>query len=157
MNNTKIELKDLVWKSDNKAVLLQNLCSYWFKQLNYSEFPHSPEGFYFDNAEQIAKEKAEILNKKEQYTKGDIIEMFVEAGFEYEEENGSVYENCNYFKKGHLLTLVFQSNNKMRLVIKLKDADLNLCYIELNYTDRKSIEFYYNKFREILEFEVAND
>jgi len=45
----------------------------------------------------------------------------------------------------------------MRLVIKLKDADLNLCYIELNYTDRKSIEFYYNKFREILEFEVAND
>jgi hypothetical protein len=156
MNNTKIELKDLVWKEIDKRKELNDLRLKW-EIKNDDKLCYTTKTFYFNNAEQIAKEKAEILNKKEQYTKGDIIEMFVEAGFEYEEENGSVYENCNYFKKGHLLTLVFQSNNKMRLVIKLKDADLNLCYIELNYTDRKSIEFYYNKFREILEFEVKND
>jgi len=155
MNNTKIELKDLVWKEIDKRKELNDLRLKW-EIKNDDKLCYTTKTFYFNNAEQIAKEKAEILNK-EQYTKGDIIEMFVEAGFEYEEENGSVYENCNYFKKGHLLTLVFQSNNKMRLVIKLKDADLNLCYIELNYTDRKSIEFYYNKFREILEFEVKND
>jgi len=156
MNNTKIELKDLVWKEIDKRKELNDLRLKW-EIKNDDKLCYTTKTFYFNNAEQIAKEKAEVLNKKEQYTKGDIIEMFVEAGFEYEEENGSVYENCNYFKKGHLLTLVFQSNNKMRLVIKLKDADLNLCYIELNYTDRKSIEFYYNKFREILEFEVKND
>ena len=130
MNNTKIELKDLVWKEIDKRKELNDLRLKW-EIKNDDKLCYTTKTFYFNNAEQIAKEKAEILNKKEQYTKGDIIEMFVEAGFEYEEENGSVYENCNYFKKGHLLTLVFQSNNKMRLVIKLKDADLNLCYIEL--------------------------
>lgn len=146
-----IKLKDLVWKEIDKEKELKKLEKQWYINYHKVEEYHLINNFYFDNAEQIAKEKAEILNKPIEYTKQDIIEMFVEAGFEYDGEVDLIY-------KINRLSLSIKVYEK-EMYLSFKDPKSNGTIVthsfELN--DRKSIEFYYNIFRNILEFEVKND
>ena len=73
--------------------------------------------------------------------------MFVNAGFVHQPLNnnllyqiGDKYISIDYDYYGEALHMFVKSFEK-----------------SIDFNDRKSIEFYYNKFREILEFEVAND
>ena len=156
MNNAKIDLKELVWKEIDKQRELDKNYIKW--QIFAEEIPLRTlplAKIYYNNAEQIAKEKAEILNKEPQYTKDDIIEMFVEAGFHHYSGESYRYE--------------FDTTN-ISLILTIKEDYLcfhiegdicesyNSCEsININFNDRKRIEFYYKKFREILEFEVGNE
>jgi hypothetical protein len=156
--NNKIELKDLVWKSINKDEELSNLRKKWEK------FSDSIDGnykmFYYDNAELIAKEKAEILNKEPQYTKDDIIEMFVEAGFVTNKDGNYDFDMIYTLDIGesddYNITICIYDKH-IKFMYWCEDNDDALITQYLNFNDRKSIEFYYNKFREILEFEVNNE
>lgn len=152
MNNTKIELKDLVWKEIDIDKKLSNLDFQWYNRYIDVSDDYNVENFYFDNAEQIAKEKAEILNKQEQYTKDDIIEMFVNAGFEW----NAASANLQYKVSECKITIDFDFIDGEILMVVGNDND-TFAERLFEFPDRKSIEFYYNKFREILEFEVAND
>lgn len=156
MNNTKIELKDLVWKEIDKDKLKAIA-----REKFYSEFKERSKNkiVYTDFLDfycpMLRKELDEINNKQEQYTKDDIIEMFVEVGFHHHSGECYRYE--------------FDTTNIV-LVLTIKEDYLcfhiegdicesyNSCEsINIDFNDRKRIEFYYNKFREILQFEVAND
>ena len=152
--SNNIKLKDLVWKEIDHNTELEGLQRKWYKQwekIFETDIQTRPIIFCINNAEQIAKEKAKILNKKYEYTKQDIIDMFVEARFEWDGEVDLIY-------KINRLSLSIKVYEK-EMYLSFKDPKSNGTIVthsfELN--DRKSIEFYYAKFREILEFEVSND
>lgn len=150
----KIKLKDLVWKEIDIVKELNKLDKQWCKNYHKVEEYHLINNFYFDNAEQIAKEKAEILNKKYEYTKDNIIEMFVEAGFQFIDKKlffttKEIIFHIDISEMG----LYFKILNDMTI----KSSDYITESKTININNRKSIEFYYNKFREILEFEVTNE
>lgn len=152
MNNTKIELKDLVWKENQKEKELDKLFSDYSNKL--TEYTNDSRArFVFDNAEQIAKEKAEILNKKYKHTKADIAEIFVNAGFQVVNNEKLIYD-CNYIVFG---VLICHSNLCFFINKHDGDSDMTNESLTIDFKDIKSIEFYYNKFREILEFEASND
>lgn len=148
-----IKLKDLVWKEIDKEKELKKLEKQWYINYHKVEEYHLINNFYFDNAEQIAKEKAEILNKPIEYTKQDIIEMFVEAGFQVINNEKLIYD-YNYIVFG---VLICHSNLCFFINKHDGDSDMTNESLTIDFKDIKAIEFYYNKFREILEFEVGND
>ena len=146
--SNNIKLKDLVWKEKGAVEeLLKELANKWYDIYNTTHYGFNE--FLIRNAEQIAKEKAEILNKEEQYTKQDIIDMFVEAGFEYDGVEYLTIKDYNHRKRIKI------ASESLYFYI-----DFNGIFYEtrwLDIDDRKTIEFYYNIFRNILEFEVKND
>lgn len=150
----KIELKDLVWKEVDREKELKILRTKYCDILHSKPYEKIIDIFdeYF---EKYQKEKAEINNKQIEYTKDDIIEMFVEAGFEY----------------GKTCCFIFRENNRALRVTFFSNEErfyFNYSYgnskesqsmhsVNISYNDRQSIEFYYNTFREILKFEVENE
>lgn len=141
-----IKLKDLVWKEIDKEKELKKLEKQWYINYHKVEEYHLINNFYFDNAEQIAKEKAEILNKQIEYTKEDIIDMFVEAGFEYDGVEYLTIKDYNHRKRIKI------ASESLYFYIDFNGIIFETRWLELN--DRKKIEFYYNTFRNILEMEI---
>jgi len=126
-----------------------NLKTQQIKEWNIPVYPISILEFCYINAESIAKRKKQILSKKREITKDDIIMLFENAGFEY------FAENCYHI-----------GNDILTLVLTLREY--NFCFhsegdikgfynstesFNIDYTDLKRIEFYYNIFRQTLEFE----
>jgi hypothetical protein len=146
----KINLKDLVWKEIDPKIELSILEEKWaIASDSNRDFGYYK--FYFDNAEQIAKEKAEILNKKIEYTKQDIFDIFVKAGFEQQNDSRCVYKIKQY-------TFYVYFSYVFEIVgFELNDGQHMVQNYSKKFFDRKAIEFYYKKIREILEFEVSND
>jgi len=144
-------LKDLVWKKIDKEKELENLKKQW--DIYYESIINTNDDyddvfeFLFNNAEQIAKEKQEILNKKAEYTKEDIVNMFVEAGFEWDKEQEILTSKDK--------VIIKFGESQFYFYLRLSGHNLGTIWIKFN--DRKSIEFYYNIFREILEFETNKE
>lgn len=147
--SNNIKLKDLVWKEIDHNTELEGLQRKWYKQwekIFETDIKTRPIIFCINNAEQIAKEKAEILNKQIEYTKEDIIDMFVEAGFEYDGEEYLTIKDYNFRKRIKI------ESESLYYYIDFNGISLETRWIDID--DRKTIEFYYNIFRNILEFEV---
>lgn len=150
--NNNIKLKDLVWKEIDKKTELDKLELKW-RELSYNA-DISTNSFIFNNVKQIAKEIEEIENKQIEYTRQDIIEMFVKAGFYTNITTGGLYVYGNdivfevNFSNTNLCYAIFKG---IKTPIKTNES------LEIDFNNHKSIEFYYNKFREILEFEVGNE
>jgi hypothetical protein len=158
MINNKIELKDLVWKETSIEEKLDKLEVEWYKKWDIIDKDISKAKYYFDNSEQIAKEKAEILNKQIEYTKDDIIKMFVDAGFETNKDSidfDMIY-TLDIGKSDDYNIAICIYDYHIKFMYWCEDNDDALTTQFLKFNDRKRIEFYYNKIREILEFEVGN-
>ncbi len=148
----EIMLKDLVWKYQNKEIALKKLESHI--DYLYSSQNLNIEKYYFKNAEFIAEQKAKINNELQEYTKQDIIEMFKNAGFEYEPLTNINYERLKFNVKGSAFWIEFLNENQIKIEILLNYYDTPKFSRHLYYNDRKKIEFYYNTFRNILEMEI---
>lgn len=85
--------------------------------------------------------------------KDGILEMFVEAGFEWDKSSRELIHETNNLR----LRLCFGQGCNVWFRLDVVRLDDNIQSVVFNFNDRKQIEFYYNKFREILEFEVTNE
>jgi hypothetical protein len=152
----KINLKDLVWKEIDEIQELNKLV----KKYNSDKFSHiTPFGILNEHAEQFIKEKNDIENKKIEYIKDDIIEMFVNAGFETNIDSNIDFDliyTLDIGKSDDYNIAISIYDYHIRFDFWFDDIDNALMTPLLNFNDRKSIEFYYNKLREIFEFEVNN-
>lgn len=147
--NTNIKLKDLVWKEIDKEIELKKLQDKYSEIYLYATCGIGTIGFLDKYSEQYLKEKAEILNKPIEYTKQDIIDMFVEAGFVYDGEEYLTIKDYNLRERIKI------ASESLYFYI-----DFNGIYLEtrwLDIDDIKTIEFYYTIFRNILEFEAGNE
>ena len=113
----EIMLKDLVWKYQNKEIALKKLESHI--DYLYSSQNLNIEKYYFKNAEFIAEQKAKINNELQEYTKQDIIEMFKNAGFEYEPLTNINYERLKFNVKGSAFWIEFLNENQIKIEILL--------------------------------------
>jgi hypothetical protein len=107
--------------------------------------------FCYINAESIAERKKQILNKKVELTKEDIIKVFETVGFEY------YAENCYHIDKD-ILTLVL--NLKENCLSFHIEGDVDGGYnstesFNIDFNNIESIKFYYKQFTEMLNFELS--
>jgi hypothetical protein len=119
------------------------------KEWNIPIYPISILEFCYINVEIIAERKKQMLSKKKEITKNNIIMLFENAGFEY------FAENC-YHIGNDILTLVLtlrEDNFIFHIEGDIKGFYNSTESFNIDYTDLKRIEFYYNIFRQILEFE----
>jgi len=147
----RIEFKELEFPMDDVEKELYKIELEWSRKYRFVEKNTSSEKFYFANAEQIAKEKAEILNKKVELTKDDIIKVFEAVGFE------DYAENC-YHLDNDILTLVLNLKENCLFFHIEGDVDGGYNYTEsfnINFNNIESIKFYYKQFTEMLNFELS--
>ena len=148
----RIEFKELEFPSvdvENEKNKFLNEMADIYRQKYEILPPCSIIEFCYINAESIAERKKQILNKKVELTKDDIIKVFEGAGFEYDEEQLEVII-CKEIKVRFTI-----DNGACYLLFKYKgiDCDAESPYIKLN--DIKSIKFYYKQFCEMFNFELS--
>jgi hypothetical protein len=151
----KIELKDLDFSilGNNVENELLDLQYKWFNIWDTTEPIPRPINFYFHHAEQIAKEKVEILSKKKEITKEDIVRLFENAGFDKMVYDTDELAHLQYGVDNFTINIIFEFDKLYFRVDNEQKKNGRSSFI-IEFTDLKRIEFYYNIFRRILEFEV---
>jgi hypothetical protein len=143
-------LKDLVWKGIEQDQIEKDKSKQRARERFYLEFiGRSKENIIYTDfldfyCPMLRNELDEINNKAIEYTKDDMIGMFIDAGFVWVDTNKYSYKVNDYSLDIHL-----GSNS---LDIRM-DGYFGLGVENVPFNVPTRIDFYYNKFREILEFE----
>lgn len=150
-------LKDLVWKEDDRKfkllMLKENFARELFSEtgVNIDNVPlHKVMDTIKELINQYDAAEQEILNKPIEYTKQDIIDMFVEAGLYW---NGEDSLTVSEYTIKHVCIRIESESLYFLILINGNRFETNW----IKFNDRKTITFYYNIFKNILEFETNKE